>query len=258
MNIVVTNDDGLYTNGIWSLAGSAARVGNVSVVAPDREQSGTGLGVSLQHPVKIYDAIPRIEGIKTIAVEGTPADSVLLAVQGLTPQPVDLVLSGINEGANLGFNVLVSGTVGAAFQAHIFGVPAVAISIPTVEKPRFEVAAQLAGILARMFRDNILSGPMVLNVNVPNVPLDEIQGLRVTRLAKGKYIETLEKLQTERHVYYWMAKGRPEWVVDPGTDVWAVRNNFISITPLHIDLTHDLSAPLLEGFGPEILHELKP
>ena len=269
MNIVVTNDDGLHTPGIWLLAQAALPYGNVSVVAPDREQSGVGVGVTLQHPVKISEAIPRIEGVKALAVEGTPADSVLLALQGLTPKPVDLLVSGINEGANLGMNVLVSGTVGAAFQAHFFGVPAIAFSVatPTAEgeagKPRtrqranFSVAAKLARVLIKMFRDGVLGGSVLLNVNFPNIPLSEIEGISVTKLAKGKYGETLEKLPTDRHDYYWIGRGRPEWIVEEGTDVWAVRNKRISITPLHIDLTHDVSSPLLAGFAPDIFRELK-
>ena len=114
MNIVVTNDDGLHTPGIWALAEALVQVGDVTVVAPDREQSGVGLGITLHHPVKVYEAIPRVEGIKAYAVEGTPADSVLLAAQELGPSPVDLVVSGINEGANTGIYVMMSGTVGAA------------------------------------------------------------------------------------------------------------------------------------------------
>jgi 5'-nucleotidase len=266
VNIVVTNDDGLHTKGIWALAEAVGTVGSVSVVAPDREQSGVGVGITLQHPVKISEAISRLEGVRTLSVEGTPADSVLLALQGLTPQPVDLVVSGINEGANLGMNVLVSGTVGAAFQAHFFGVPAVALSVATPmtetepkvrQRANFEASARFAQVIARLFRDKVLSGPMLLNVNFPNVPLADIEGVKITRLAKGRYVDTLEKLPTDRHTYYWIARGRPEWVMEEGTDVWALRNRYISVTPLHIDLTHDMSAPLLQGFGPEIFKALK-
>lgn len=258
MNIVVTNDDGLYTPGIWMLAEAAAQVGTVSVVAPDREQSGVGLGISLQNPVKVSDSISRIEGVKALAVEGTPADSVLLAAQGLTPKPVDLVLSGINEGSNIGHNVLVSGTVGAAFQAHFFGIPAIAFSVATLKDPIFAPAARLARILAEMFRDGTLSGPMLLNVNFPNLPLEQIEGISITRLARGRYVDTLEKVNTERHHYYWLARGKAEWEAGEGTDVWAIRNKRISITPLQIDLTHSVASPLLDGFAGDIFKVLKP
>ncbi len=262
----MTNDDGLHTPGIWVLAEAVSRSGAISVVAPDREQSGVGVGITLQHPVKVSEAISRIEGVTTLSVEGTPADSVLLALQGLTPKPVDLVVSGINEGANLGMNVLVSGTVGAAFQAHFFGVPAIALSVaarmtdtvPKVRQPsNFQAAGRFGQVIAQLFRDKILSGPMLLNVNFPNLPLAEIEGVKVTRLAKGRYVDTLEKLPTDRHTYYWIGKGRPEWDAEPGTDVWAIRNKFISITPLHMNLTHDVSTPLLEGFSGDIFRELK-
>jgi len=257
VNIVVTNDDGLHTPGIWTLAEALTKVGAVSVVAPDREQSGVGLAITLHHPVKVSEAIPRIEGVKTLAVEGTPADSILLAAQGLTPEPVGLVVSGINEGANLGMNVLVSGTVGAAFQAHFFGIPAIAVSVGTLKDPIFEPSARVAGILAAMFRDGTLSGPMLLNVNVPNVPLDDIEGILVTRLGRGRFIDTLEKVDTERHHYYWLARGKSEWEEEEGTDVWAIRRKRISITPLHIDLTSEVASTLLEGFGQNIYAELR-
>ena len=258
MNIVVTNDDGLHTPGIWALAEAASKVGHVSVVAPDREQSGVGLGITLQHPVKVSEAIPRVEGIKALAVEGTPADSILLAAQGLTPKPVDLVLSGINEGANTGMNVLLSGTVGAAFQAHFFNIPAIAVSVAARTEPILEPAATLAGVLARMFRDGVLTGAMLLNVNLPNEPLEEIEGISVTRLAKGRYVDTIEKVDSERHTYYWLARGKSEWEEEDGTDVWAIRRKRISITPLHIDLTSDSMAPLLNGLASEIFGRLKP
>ncbi len=257
MNIVVTNDDGLNTPGIWTLAESLTQVGNVSVVAPDREQSGKGMGITFTLPVRVSEAIPRIEGVKALSVEGTPADSVLLAVQGLTPSPVDLVVSGINEGANTGHNVLVSGTVGAAFQAHFWDIPAIAVSVVGTEGFRFEVAARFATVLARMFRDGTLGGPIVLNVNVPNVPLEEIEGVIVTRLARGNYRDTLEKVESVKHDYYWLARGKVEWKEEEGTDIWAVRRNRISVTPLHIELTSDVSTPLLTEFAPTLLEELK-
>ena len=257
MNIVVTNDDGLNTPGIWTLAESLTQVGNVSVVAPDREQGGKGMGITFTLPVRVSEAIPRIEGVKALAVEGTPADSVILAVQGLTPSPVDLVVSGINEGGNTGQNVLVSGTVGAAFQAHFWEIPAIAISVVGTKEFRFEAAARVATVLARMFRDGTLDGPLLLNVNVPNVPLEEIEDVIVTRLARGNYRDTLEKVDSVKHDYYWLARGKVEWMEEEGTDIWAVRKNRISVTPLHLELTSDVTAPLLTKFAPTILQELK-
>lgn len=257
MNIVVTNDDGLHTPGIWTLAGALAQVGNVSVVAPDREQSGVGMGITFVHPVRVSEAVSRIEGVRTLAVEGTPADSVILAVQGLTPQPVDLVVSGINEGGNTGMNVLVSGTVGAAFQAHLWDIPAIAISVAATQDYRFDAAARLAQVLARMCRDGRFYGPMLLNINLPSLPLEEVAGVEITRLAKGRYNNTLQKVDSAKYDYYWVARGKADWEAEEGTDVWAIRNKRISITPLHIDLTSDRSAPLLTGFAEAIFAALK-
>ena len=257
MNIVVTNDDGLYTEGIWTLAEALTAVGRVSVVAPDREQSGVGMGINFLHPVRVSQAPSRIEGVHALAVEGTPADCIVLAVQGLTPEPVDLVVSGINEGANTGINILVSGTVGGAVQAHFWDIPAVAVSVMGTDGWRFEPAARMAQTLAMMFRDGDLSGPMLLNVNVPNVPLSEIEGVAVTRLAKGRYKETLQKADTPRHDYYYIARGKVEWEAEDGTDVWALRNNRISVTALHIDLTSDVIAPLLSECAPAIFDRVR-
>ena len=258
MNIVVTNDDGLHTPGIWTLAEALAQVGNVTIMAPDREQSGVGLGITLQHPVKVSEAISRIEGIRSLAVEGTPADTVILAVQGLTPQPVDLVVAGINEGSNTGMNVLVSGTVGAAFQAHLWSIPAIAISVAGVKDLLFGPAARVAQVLARMFRDGTLSGPMLLNVNLPSIPLEELEGIVVTRLVKGRYVDTIKQVDSEKYDYYWVARGKAEWELEEGTDAWAIRNKRVSITPLHMDLTSDMNAPMLEDFAQELFRELKP
>ena len=257
MNIVVTNDDGLHTAGIWTLAEALCQVGTVSVVAPDREQSGVGMAISYLHPGRVTGALPRIEGVKTLAVEGTPADSVILGVQGLTPKPVGLVVSGINAGANMGMNVMVSGTVGAAFQAHLWRIPALAVSVATTKEPAFESSAKIAQVLARMFDDGTLSGPMLLNVNVPDIAADEIEGIEVTRLAQGKYVDTLEKVDGARGDMYWVARGKVEWEAEPGTDVWAVRNKRISITPLHMELTSDVTSPLLKEIAPNLFDSFK-
>ncbi len=256
-NIVLTNDDGAHTKGIWTLAQALLETGNVTVVAPDREQSGVGMAISFNAPVRITESLPRIGGVKTFLVEGTPADAVLLAVQGHAPSPVDLVISGINEGANVGMNVLVSGTVGAAFQAHCWDIPAIAISVAGTEKFIFDGAAKVAQVLAHMFRDGTLSGPMLLNVNVPSIAPDEIQGVRITRLGRGRYKETLEKANAAKPNYYWVARGKADWQAEEGTDVWAIRNKFVSITPLHIDLTSDVVAPMLSEFAPAIYQAFK-
>lgn len=252
MNIVVTNDDGIHTAGIWALAKAACPHGRTTVIAPDREQSGVGMGITYSHPVRVSEALSRVEGVKTLLVEGTPADTVCLAAQGLTPQPVGLVVSGINEGANTGIHMLGSGTVGAAFQAHVWGIPAIAFSAaerrrsqPEAPRYNFETAGAVAERLVGLVSRRLLEGSFLLNVNVPNLPFRELRGARLTRLARGKYTQGLVKVDTPKNDYYYLARGRTEWDAAEGTDVWAIRNGWVSITPLHIDLTSDLSLPHL-------------
>ena len=256
MNILVTNDDGLYTPGIWALAEAMTSVGTVTVIAPDREQSGVGAAVTIQHPVRVSEVMPRIEGVKAYSVEGTPGDCVILAMQGIMPKP-DLVVSGINEGANTGIYVMMSGTVGAAVHANLWGAPSIALSVTTLTDVRFDAAAAVGRVLAQMFLDKTLTGPMLLNVNLPNIPLDEIEDVLVTKLAQGAFEPKLEKAQSPKHDYYYIARGKTEWNAEKGSDIWAVRNRHVSITPLHLELTSDVFAPVLAEFAPVIAERLK-
>lgn len=256
MNILVTNDDGLYTPGIWALAEAMTSVGTVTVIAPDREQSGVGAAVTIQHPVRVSEVMPRIEGVKAYSVEGTPGDCVILAMQGIMPKP-DLVVSGINEGANTGIYVMMSGTVGAAVHANLWGAPSIALSVTTLTDVRFDAAAAVGQVLAQMFLDKTLTGPMLLNVNLPNIALDEIEDVLVTKLAQGAFEPKLEKAQSPKHDYYYIARGKTEWNAEKGSDIWAVRNRHVSITPLHLELTSDVFAPVLAEFGPVIAERLK-
>ena len=256
MNILVTNDDGLYTPGIWTLAEAMTAVGTVTVMAPDREQSGVGAAVTIQHPVRVSKVMPRIEGVKAYSVEGTPGDCVILAMQGIMPKP-DLVVSSINEGANTGIYVMMSGTVGAAVHANLWGAPSIALSVTTLTDVRFDAAAAVGQVLAQMFLDETLTGPMLLNVNLPNIAVDEIEDVLVTKLAQGAFEPKLEKAQSPKHDYYYIARGKTEWDAEKGSDIWAVRNRRVSITPLHLELTSDVFAPVLAEFAPVIAERLK-
>ena len=215
-----------------------------------------GAAVTIQHPVRVSEVMPRIEGVKAYSVEGTPGDCVILAMQGIMPKP-DLVVSGINEGANTGIYVMMSGTVGAAVHANLWGAPSIALSVTSLTDVRFDAAAAVGQVLARMFFDETLTGPMLLNVNLPNIALDEIEDVLVTKLAQGAFEPKLEKAQSPKHDYYYIARGKTEWNAEKGSDIWAVRNRYVSITPLHLELTSDVFAPVLAEFAPVIAERLK-
>ncbi|MBI2907259.1 MAG: 5'/3'-nucleotidase SurE [Chloroflexi bacterium] len=245
MRILVTNDDGVYAPGMWTLVEALAPLGEIVVVAPDREQSGVGTSVTLHHPVRASAVSPQIPGIETYAVEGTPSDSIILALRTLAGH-VDMVYSGINEGANLGNDALISGTVGAALQGYFHGLPSIALSVGSLEVSDFTVAARLGLLLGDMIRTDLLPRQVLLNVNVPNKPLEEIEGLEVTRLGRRSYVDIIDEGHDGKRKYYWIVRGKPTWDVVPGTDIWAMRNGRASITPLCDDLTSQDQLSLLE------------
>ena len=188
MKILVTNDDGFYARGLWLLARELSKVGDVVIVAPDREQSAVGSSMTLHHPLRVRKVRSPLEGVPRYSVEGTPSDCVILALGRLLTDKVDLVFSGINEGANLGDDVLLSGTVGAALQGYFKGIPSVAISVGAIKDVHFDVAAKLAGILAQQMGD--IPREVLLNVNLPNLPFEKIKGIEVTKLGRRSFEET--------------------------------------------------------------------
>ncbi len=212
-------------------------VADVTVVAPDREQSGVGTAVTLAQPLRVVEFPPYVEGIPAYAVEGTPADSAIVALQTIVQEPVDLVVSGINKGANMGNDVFISGTMGAALQAHFRGIPAIAISVAALRDVEFEAAARVARLLAEAVAEGRLSAPLLLNVNLPNVPAERIRGVSLTRLGRRTYMDVVNEGDDGRRKYYWIARERPGWTLERGLDVWAVRRRRISITPIDTDLT---------------------
>ena len=173
------------------------------------------------------------------AVEGTPADSAIVALQTIVQEPVHLVVSGINKGANMGNDVFISGTMGAALQAHFRGIPAIAISVAALRDVEFEAAARVARLIAQNVAEGRLSAPLLLNVNLPNVPAERIRGVSLTRLGRRTYMDVVNEGDDGRRKYYWIARDRPGWTLERGLDVWAVRRRRISITPIDTDLTAD-------------------
>lgn len=233
MRILVTNDDGVYADGLWALVRELSKVGEVTVVAPDREQSGSGTAVSLSKPLRASKIRAPVEGISAYAVEGTPGDATILALHALIEEPVDAVVSGINLGSNVGNDTLISGTVGAALQGYSNGVFSLAVSLGTMIDPNFDTAARLAAIFVESRARGELEGELFLNLNLPHLPLEEIQGLGVFPLGGDSYLDTVEE-QIDRRGRQLFHINRGTAAPDPaeGTDVWAVRQGYAVLTPL--------------------------
>ncbi len=247
MKLLISNDDGVSALGIRSLANHLADAGhNVTVVCPDQERSATGHGLTLHHPIRaeIVDSIFH-PNVKAWACSGTPADCVKLALWALLDSPPDLVLSGINHGSNLGTDVLYSGTVSAAMEGVIEGIPGIAFSLCSFSSRNFEPAAQFAECLIAQLSKQPLPELLLLNVNVPAVEAKEIAGVLTTRQGIRRYVDVFEKRVDPRgKTYYWLAGELLEDVEEPSnpmektpTDVQAIRNNYITVTPLQYNLT---------------------
>ncbi len=240
MRILVTNDDGISAEGLGHLAAAAAELGDIVVVAPDREQSASGHSLTLDRPLRMREVREH-----WYEVDGTPTDCVHLAIRGLLREaPPDLVVSGINMGLNLGDDVTYSGTVSAAFEANLHDLPAVAFSQEMEAGYSLEAAAAWArDFLAALVGFGLTSETLV-NVNFPAAPC---RGMRLTRLGHQLYHHTVtEKFDPKGRQYFWIA-GTPEWIHERGTDHAALAEGYVSVTPLHLDLT---DYPGLESYAP--------
>ena len=257
MRILLTNDDGLHAPGLWYAADALKDLGEVIVAAPDREQSGIGMAVTLHHPIRVTEIPPYIPGIAAYAVEGTPSDAVILALGSLIEGDVDLVVSGINQGANLGRDVLISGTVAAALQAHFRGINAIAISVAALTEVPYQPAALLLTTLVPSLMEASLPRPFLLNINLPKKPLEEIEGTAVTEMAGTVYEDQVQEADDVRRPYYWISRSRPNPEAVEGTDMAAIRNNQISIAPLQIGLFTDGYAPQMQQVTGDLLEALK-
>jgi 5'-nucleotidase len=229
--ILVTNDDGIHAAGLACLAAALSPLGEVYVVAPDREQSAVGHALTLHRPLRV-DRV----GERRFAVNGTPSDCVNLGVLGLLPESPVLVVSGINHGSNLGDDVTYSGTVSAAMEGTLLGVSSMAVSQAEGEAGGFEGAGQVAMLVATRVLVEGLPAKTLLNVNVPR---GEIRGIRMTRLGHRVYREkVVQEVDPRGRPYYWIGAGPPEWREDEASDIAAVHGGFAAVTPLHLDLTH--------------------
>ncbi len=231
--ILVTNDDGVYSPGIQILAKRLREIDSVVIVAPDRERSAAGHSMTLHRPLLIEEVR---EGM--FSVNGTPTDCVNIAVKGLLKETPSLIVSGINKGPNLGDDVTYSGTVAGAIEGILLGIPSFAVSLVAREGFRFAEGAEVALRTASQILSEGLPSGTLLNINVPNIPISEMQGTRITRLGKRIYHQmTVERVDPRGKKYYWIGGGEPDWEREEGTDLDAADRKFVSITPLHLDMT---------------------
>ncbi|MEM7724860.1 MAG: 5'/3'-nucleotidase SurE [Cyanobacteria bacterium P01_A01_bin.45] len=250
MKLLISNDDGIYAAGIRALADTLAAEGHsVFVVCPDRERSATGHGLTLHQPIRaeIIESLFH-PTVKAWACDGTPADCVKLAIWALLDSPPDLVLSGINQGANLGTEILYSGTVSAAMEGLIEGIPSLAFSLTSYTSGEFQPAANFAKSLVAQISDNPLPDLMLLNINIPALPSSEIAGVAIARQGVRRYVDVFDKRVDPRGKNYYWLTGEVLEDIEPPTsvnadeniplDVHLIRDRYISITPLQYNLTH--------------------
>ena len=235
MRILISNDDGYFSPGIEILANALAPIAEITVVAPERDRSGASNSLTLDRPLMLRRAANGFH-----YVNGTPTDCVHLAVTGMLDTLPDMVVSGINLGANMGDDTLYSGTVAAATEGYLLGVPAIAVSLDSRSSTHLATAAKVARDLVERFQRQGFGEPVLLNVNVPDVPLDALQGTVVTRLGKRHKAEPTIKMRTPRNeTCYWVGAAGAAQDAGEGTDFHAVHHHQVSITPLQIDLTHN-------------------
>lgn len=233
MHYLLSNDDGYQAKGIRFLAEALEKSGEVTVVAPDRDRSGASNSLTLDTPIHTHTADNGF-----VYVDGTPTDCVHLAITGLLGKEPDMVLSGINAGANLGDDILYSGTVAAAMEARFLGCPAIAISLASHEPVHFDTAVRVVLELIESLPTLTLDTELLLNVNVPDIPFEDIGEFEVTRLGNRHKSEPVIKSEDPRgRPIYWVGPVGPEQDAGPGTDFYAINNNNVSITPLQVDLT---------------------
>lgn len=234
MYILISNDDGYQSPGILTLAARLEAVARVTVMAPDRDRSGASNSLTLEDPIRVNEVEPGC-----YRVQGTPTDCVHLALTGLLEADPDMVFSGINAGGNLGDDILYSGTVAAAMEGRYLGLPAVAVSLVGGWAPRYyETAARVAVKLLEQMQDDPLPTDTILNVNVPDLPWEELQGFHATRLGCRHRAEPVIHQHDPRgRSIYWVGPPGSEQDAGPGTDFYAVRNGYVSVTPIQVDLT---------------------
>ena len=244
MKILLSNDDGYLAPGLEILAAELAALADITVVAPERNCSGASNSLTLEYPLR---AEKTDNGF--IRVDGTPTDCVHLAITGLLEDEPDMVIAGINAGANLGDDVLYSGTVAAATEGRFLGLPAIALSMNAHDPDYFSTGARVACELVRHLQAEPLASDTIINVNIPDLPYDQLKGYQVTRLGHRHRAEPVVRDTDPRgRTIFWVGPAGLEQDAGPGTDFHAVREGYVSVTPLQIDLTRHTDIPQLEGW----------
>lgn len=239
MRILLTNDDGITAPGIQALWRELSTLGEITVVAPDSERSATSQAITVHQPIRVDQYCLEDPAICAWRIVGTPTDCVKIALEALMKERPDVVVSGINQGPNMGTDVLYSGTVSAAIEGALHGIPAVAVSLNAWEPADFGPAARFTRKLVSTLMERSLPPNTLLNVNVPALPAEKLTGVEVTRLGVIEYENTFERRQDPRgRIYYWMGGSLVDGHNEEGTDVAAVKAGKISVTPVHFDLTN--------------------
>jgi 5'-nucleotidase len=257
LKILVTNDDGIDSAGITALKKALSEIGEVTVVAPREEQSAVGHGITMQIPLRVTEYYK--DGIFFgYAVDGTPADCVKMGMRNILKETPDLVVSGINHGSNTAINIIYSGTVSGAREAAIMDVPSIAVSITNHKVKEFDYAGEIVKMLALKIREHGLPLGTLLNVNVPDIPKEKIAGVLVTQQGKSKWDDTYEK-RTDPYGrdYYWLTGSMKEVDIDMKFDQVASKNKFVTITPIHFDLTDYETYNMLKAWNIEELKDEK-
>lgn len=239
MNILISNDDGIYSNGIYEMAKRMTKLGKVTVVAPDRERSAIGHAITMHQPLRCRKIKLHDLDIDAWWVSGTPTDCIKLGVETILTERPDLIISGINNGENLGTDILYSGTVSAAIEGSIFNIPSIAVSYERHGETDFSLAAEAtADIICQLLKYQ-KSEKFLLNINIPSADnMSDFKGIRITKLGVKKYRNNFEERKDPRgNSYYWLAGELIESEIDEDTDIYAVKSGYISITPIHTDLS---------------------
>jgi 5'-nucleotidase len=257
LRILVSNDDGIQSPGLRALVRALRGWGEIWIVAPDREQSAVGHAITLSEPIRLFPWTP-IEGTEhSFAISGTPADCVKLAITELMPKAPDLVISGINRGENTGISVIYSGTVSAATEGTINGIPSIAVSLGSFVSDRFEDAALIARHIAEEVAVRGLPDATLLNVNVPDLPRGLMKGIRVTKQGRARFQETFMKRADPRgKTYYWM-DGDKVPLEETDTDGTALHEGYVTVTPIYLDFTHYEFLTQLEQWPLAVPNEVK-